>query len=91
MLNKVAFGGFTYIHYKTADEQQLQVDNKKLKDFIKTNKLDKFAFADVCKDGKTIGIVTKTGNPDLDVTLLSLISEDLVTEYIRKTKVDLVV
>lgn len=91
MLNKVTFGGFNYIHYRTADKQQLQADNKRLKDFIKTNKLEKIVFADVCSDGKTIGFVTKTGNPDLDITLLSLISNELVDEYIRKTKVDLFV
>ena len=91
MLNKVTFGGFNYIHYKTADKNQVQADAKKLKDFVKKNKLEKFAFAEVCQDGKTIGVLTKSGNPDLDISLLMLISDDLVKEYIKETRVDLFV
>ncbi len=91
MLNKVTFGGINYIHYKTAENQRLQADNKKLKDFIKKHNLEKAAFADVCEDGRTIVLFTKVGNPDLDINLLSLISDDLVMQYVKKTKVDLFV
>ena len=89
MINKIFFGGLNYIHYKSADKQRVQADNIKLNNFIKTNKLEKIVFADICSDGKTIGFVTKVGNPDLDITLLSLISKDLVTEYMKQTRVDL--
>lgn len=91
MLDKINFSGFNYIHYKTADKQQIQADSKKLKDFIKKNKLEKLAIVDVCTSGKTIGIVTKTGNPYVDLTLLSLINKDLEKQYMRKTTVDLFV
>lgn len=91
MLNKVAFGGFNYIHYNSNNKEKAQADAKKLKDFIKKNKFEKYAFAEICPDGKTIGILTKSSNPDLDLVLFSQISDDLVTEYIRKTKVDLFV